>query len=873
MAWPAVSLAQFNQGFGMPQQSGGASQPDAPLVPGQDSAGMHPGVDTSAFITRSPNGTLEGTKRFLGLVGLQVQLLLQYTPVDLVGGKLPAGVDVVASSSFTKNSKGATRTIQLLAITREGGYDLYVLGEETLAEDRHPNPDLATLLNEVRSLEDTERLRGRGSLEHHIYQLSYIQADRAIAGLKALGYSTIEYQASDGEDTYSHVYKPIENGEKGRLPVVIRLIDSSKTSLMDSAPLPSNKAAGGGFGGMPQTGGFGGGGGSVAGSAVPDIGGTYLHQVTAAEPQQRLLIVYDKSDGNSLARLLNLLHEKLDTPARQVLIEAQVIEINTDKLKQLGINFTSSDGRVGVGIQPDAAGNSSALSLNLATATRQVTRQYSLQLQALVQSGDADVLSNPSVLVLDGRQARIQIGKQVPVVKSTTTVAGTTSSVDYFPVGIVLNLRPRTSEDGQQVSMQVETIVSDINASGSNTGQATNVVVAPVIDNRQVQTFVRVGDNTPFIIGGLVSTTQQLQRSGVPFLSEIPVIGALFGTTSYQDVRKEVIVVITPHVVPLEESTFSYVTPKDSQVFSSFGDQLFRNAYRVRSSDVFDLKFVAESDAAGNLRQRVRAAVQKSPALGAREPYTSILKGNIPGEDIFIRRMIFEIIQKTHYGDHIDMDRIIYFKDGVDLNDAVAYKPERLNASLANLGAGNNTLIMSFDSKRALTPEHPFLQSRAAESAASVKPERWYERLQECYRSNPDGTDGSWCIPVGDYAIGQYKVQDVLRAALMMKRVLSLNESMPLTIKDFKAGRQLVFPSENELTQGYWVIDQDVARYFDEAILYYPAFERSFLRQSTRIISDLEEKSAPILPPLPPVPPSLPPVPPSLPPAGAPGAP
>ena len=151
------------------------------------------------------------------------------------------------------------------------------------------------------------------------------------------------------------------------------------------------------------------------------------------------------------------------------------------------------------------------------------------KLKALIEHGEAEILSNPSVLVLDGRQARIQIGQQVPVVNSTATAAGITSSVEYFPVGIVLNLRPRINEEGSEVTMQVETIVSAVASTAPVGG---SVLFAPTVDNRQVQTFVRVADSTPFIIGGLIATDSKNNRAGLPFLSQIPFLGALFRQTT-----------------------------------------------------------------------------------------------------------------------------------------------------------------------------------------------------------------------------------------------------------------------------------------------------------------------------------------------------
>ncbi|MCP3911844.1 MAG: type II and III secretion system protein, partial [Actinomycetia bacterium] len=186
--------------------------------------------------------------------------------------------------------------------------------------------------------------------------------------------------------------------------------------------------------------------------------------------------------------------------------------------------------------------------------------------KALVSSGHAKVLSRPSVLVLDGRQARIQVGEKIPFTSNiSATNTGTLSSTDYLTTGIVLNLRPRISEDGSQITMQVETLISSAGTSGFVA--ETGVLVAPPIQSREVQTLVRVANDTPFIIGGLIATSEQDAVSGIPWLSKIPGLGAAFRKKTRNETTKEVIVVITPHVIPADDTTFTYVIPKDSSIF------------------------------------------------------------------------------------------------------------------------------------------------------------------------------------------------------------------------------------------------------------------------------------------------------------------
>ena len=173
----------------------------------------------------------------------------------------------------------------------------------------------------------------------------------------------------------------------------------------------------------------------------------------------------------------------------------------------------------------------------------------------------AEILSRPSVLVLDGRQARIQVGQQIPIVKTTSTQTAVSKSVDYIPVGIVLNLRPRISQDLTRITIQIETIITETEERLGALATTSGVQEAPVINNRKVQSFVRVANNTPFIVGGLISRKKSEVTGGIPFLSTIPFFGRLFSSSTVETIRKEVIVVIKPHIISEEGANFSRVVP------------------------------------------------------------------------------------------------------------------------------------------------------------------------------------------------------------------------------------------------------------------------------------------------------------------------
>ncbi|MBN4056277.1 type II and III secretion system protein [Rhodothermus sp. AH-315-K08] len=597
---------------------------------------------------------------------------------------------------------------------------------------------------------------------------------------------------------------------------------------------------------------------------VPDIGGAWLHYPTSGEALQRLLIVYDPDDPAPAEQLMNLLSEQIDLPARQILIEAMVIEVSSDRISDIGFQT-----RYGRDERNDLDGNSEEEvetynqyggtlerdsqtgnfrpftfifdNLRGATATQAVERFFGFTLEALITEGDAEILSRPSVLALDGRQARIQVGQQVPVAKSTSTSAGIINSVDYFPVGIVLNLKPRINARGDEISMQVETIVSSINAApGISGGGGVDVFFAPFIDNRQVQTFVRVANDTPFIIGGLIKTEEREVRTGIPFLSKIPLLGRLFQSTSIDRAKREVIIVLTPHVIPLDNTNFSYVIPKDGDLFDSFDYALFRNAYRVRDDDLFDLRFIDESPVYQELLNKGRAFSAENLEQDTPEELRFVLEGHVPGEDILIRRMLWEIVNKIEFHEHITPDQVLIFEE--DPDSGTGSRSVFLSGLLQNLETRpENTLNLTFEAVSSTTRERPFQLPTATVGYESSSAGTFYDMVDGLNAYDADDGYSTFGLPITTYAppgVRGASALEVLMGALVLKRVLTLNADMPLTLDEFKVGREIILPTEEDLKNRFHIVDREIAQFVHEIYYYYPAFERAF-NSSTRELFDL----------------------------------
>ncbi|MEC7902401.1 MAG: hypothetical protein VYE41_05540, partial [Candidatus Neomarinimicrobiota bacterium] len=635
-------------------------------------------------------------------------------------------------------------------------------------------------------------------LDYEVVKLSYIQTDRALAILKTMGYTVVEYRASKGETSGENNFTPnfsnnIDNlNAPGVLPVIIKMPDTETISLVSKtrAKVSTKKSALG-----------------------VDLGGVTLDNTTSGDPMQRLLIGYKSNNMRPLAQLLDLLANKIDVPASQVAIEALVIEINRDNLSELGVDFSAAGSGVTANFPPPQGGSISPFTVVLDRTLLGSGANFRANIDALVSKKLATIKSKPSALVLDGRQTRIQVGQQIPIVRTITDQIAKTRSVDYIPVGIVLNVRPRISEDGSSVTIQVETIISETEERIGATGGG-DVESAPIINNRKVQSFVRVANNTPFIIGGLINEKSSDNEGGVPLLGQLPLIKNLFSVSGSKKVRREVIVVITPHIIRESADQFSRVIPQDSPLFDQDNNKSFPNSYRVRQGDIFDLSFIDESPVYQNIVQEVYKRADKDKTLAQKEPYQSILEGRIPGESVLVKKMLLDIIGKMNYVDFVDPESIIYFASS--LQDPAGFEVEMLSKAVKNIPA-NRAMKLTYSVTGKATIDKPFVQPTATVNYISLK-ESYKNELIKFNKIGASPIEDEFTILLS----AEFpKYERRLYEVLILKKLLNMNPDLDLTLQYFKPGIEILFPSRDVLETTNFVVDRDAARLFYEVNLYY----------------------------------------------------
>ena len=266
-------------------------------------------------------------------------------------------------------------------------------------------------------------------------------------------------------------------------------------------------------------------------------------RVVADEKRNALLIRAPRAEYRRIEKALR----ELDKAPMQVLIEASIVEVSLTGNLEYGVEWFVqnglSRGRDGqAALNMNASGGIGAKQPGFSYTILNKAGVVRATLNALAEKSQLRVLSNPSVLVLDNHNATIQIGKQQPV-KSSTSATGTlvTESITYKDTGVMLSVTPSVNAGGL-ITMDILQQVTDVGEIDAATGQRSFLT-------RQIQSRVAVRSGDPIVLGGMIRENETNGNSGVPGLSDIPVLGALFGTNSSKRERTELLVLLTPRAL------------------------------------------------------------------------------------------------------------------------------------------------------------------------------------------------------------------------------------------------------------------------------------------------------------------------------------
>jgi general secretion pathway protein D len=312
-----------------------------------------------------------------------------------------------------------------------------------------------------------------------------------------------------------------------------------------------------------------------AGSTAPPPPGVAGPQPTPSTFTGDVTIVPDTRANNLLIRanradfaLIEAAVKEIDVRPLQVLIEVLIAEVRRDRSLGLGVDLdvpkSKLRGRTDVQVGGAVGGAGGNGTPGLGEFVLNVMGVGGMNADGFLKfaagRGNVAIVSRPVVLTANNEEAQIVIGSQRPFVqvsRSLPTDGGARDQVvQYKDVGTKLSVRPTISGDG---IVQLEVTQEVSNATGETSFNA------PVISTRSVQTHLLVQDGQTVALGGLADRQKDVSRSGIPVLSYLPVIGGLFGRTSYITSETELFVFLTPRVIRTDEEAKRLSNPLEER--------------------------------------------------------------------------------------------------------------------------------------------------------------------------------------------------------------------------------------------------------------------------------------------------------------------
>jgi general secretion pathway protein D len=269
---------------------------------------------------------------------------------------------------------------------------------------------------------------------------------------------------------------------------------------------------------------------------------------------------------------------KLDTVPRQVVIEGIIAAVDLKDNLSLGLaysiktNISNLNATIGLNTSSlgPASTNSAATVGSAGFSLIGIDSAGSVRalITALASDSKAKLLAAPHILVSDNREARIQVGQQVPIITSETygtPGVAPQKNIQYRDIGIILKAKPRVNEGGL-VTLELAQEISTYSTINLGVGD-TEII----INKTEATTNLVVQDGQTIVIGGLIREDKTTSRSGIPFLSRIPLIGWLFGNTDDNIARTEIIILLTPRVIKNQKEAGDVTSGYVDQITQSGG--------------------------------------------------------------------------------------------------------------------------------------------------------------------------------------------------------------------------------------------------------------------------------------------------------------
>ena len=334
-----------------------------------------------------------------------------------------------------------------------------------------------------------------------------------------------------------------------------------------------------------------GAGGGGAGAASPQAQAEKSAMVWA-DPQNNALVI---TAPPKIMRAVMSIIDKLDIRRRQVLVEALIVEVNSTKDAQLGVNwaeFSRGNGTVPAAsfVSPvgsssivDLAGNVAAIQNGSTSATLPAGTtlaigrlaagglNFAAMIRAIRNDSDTNVIATPSTMTMDNQEAEIKVAQEIPFITGSFTNTGATNgatnpfqTVQRQEVGTILKVTPTIAAEGNSVVMKISIESSSVGAPVSNVDITTN--------KRTITTNVLIEDGGIVVLGGLIQNGSTKGESKVPFLGSIPLIGLAFKTRTGNSTKNNLMIFIRPKILRDDaqaayqtDSKYNYMIDQEKQ--------------------------------------------------------------------------------------------------------------------------------------------------------------------------------------------------------------------------------------------------------------------------------------------------------------------
>lgn len=237
-------------------------------------------------------------------------------------------------------------------------------------------------------------------------------------------------------------------------------------------------------------------------------------------------------------RLVQMIKD-MDQRLRQVEIVAKMVDVDHEATRELGVNWQALNLQAGSFAGDVVTGQAMIDPFGtLRVGTVQSWGDLNVILEAMERDNKANIVSNPKISTADNQEARIMVGKEIPLIVSDE--AGNPIT-ELKKIGVILRVTPHVNSDG--------TITMDLHPELSDLATQATVQGGVIINLQEADTRVVVKDGETAVIGGLISDIDSSVRTGVPVLKDVPLLGALFRFDSKTTRKRELVIFVTPRVV------------------------------------------------------------------------------------------------------------------------------------------------------------------------------------------------------------------------------------------------------------------------------------------------------------------------------------